>query len=158
MATSCVRREAVEVFADYNQFYVQDGQVNPAAPEDWTDADVARRAKVAPNVVVICPIRNMSVPVEVELHSSEPEVDASEVDHIVECSLELPSGHLQVHECTGGPVLDWRINPGSYQVLAIFSRLESLSDDGLEGDDRYRVLLWPGAERSLRVVQEWVGE
>jgi len=158
MTTSCVRREAVEVFADYHQFYIQDGQVNPPAPEDWTDADVVNRVKVASNVVVICPVRNMSVPVEVELHSSEPKFDAGEVDHIVECSLELPSGNLQVHECTGGPVLDWRINPGQYHVVALFSRLGSLSDDGLEGEDRYRVLLWPGAERSLCVVQEWSGQ
>jgi len=158
MTTTCVRREAVEVFADYHQFYVHDGQVNPPVPEDWTESDIACRAKAAPNLVVICPVRNMTVPIEVELHSSEPHIDDSEVDHVVECSLELPSGHLQVHECTGGPVLNWQIVPGQYQVLALFSRLGSLSDDGLSGDDRYRVLLWPGAKRSLRVVQEWSGQ
>ena len=36
-----------EVFADYHQFYVQDGGINPEAPTDWTDEDVERRAKVA---------------------------------------------------------------------------------------------------------------
>lgn len=157
MTTSCVHREAMEVFADYYQFYVQDGQLNPPAPEDWTDADIAHRVKAAPNVVVICPVRNMTVAVEVELHTSEPHFDASEVDHVVACSLAVPTGHLQVHECTGGPVLNWQIDPGHYQLLALFYRLGTVSADGLDGDDRYRVLLWPGAERSLRVVQEWSG-
>jgi hypothetical protein len=54
----------LEVFADYHQFYVWDAGVGPSAPEDYTDDDVRRRVKVAPNVVVVQPVRNMTVPVE----------------------------------------------------------------------------------------------
>ncbi|MGO4812145.1 competence protein ComJ [Cupriavidus sp. 2MCAB6] len=64
-----------DVFADYHQFYVQDRGINPEAPTDWTDEDVERRAKVADNVVVICPLRNMTVPVTLELHEAEPAID-----------------------------------------------------------------------------------
>ncbi len=155
--TSCIRRETIEVFADYYQFYVQDGQVNPPAPEDWTDSDVAHRAKAAQNVVALCPVRNMTVPVEVELHASEPDFNAEEADHLVRCSLALPTGHLQVHECTGSSVLNWHIDAGNYQMLAVFSGLGSLSADGLDGEDRYRVLLWPGPERALSVSRKWIG-
>lgn len=153
----CIRHEAMEVFADYHQFYVQDGEVNPPAPEDWSDADIAHRAKAAANVVVVCPVRNTTVPVQVELHDVSPQLQRSAADHLVECSLALPSGHLQVHECTGGAVLNWQIEPGHYQVAIVYERLGSLTFDGLDGDDRYRVLLWRGTERPLRVVQEWRG-
>lgn len=151
----CIRSESIEVFADYFQFYVQDGGVNPPAPEDWTDADVARRAKAAASVVVVCPVRNMPVPVQVELHDAALELHTSAVDHVVECSLALPSGHLQIHECTGGPVLNWHLEPGQYEVAVLYSCLGSLSYDGLDGDDYYQVLLWRGAERPLRVLKEW---
>ena len=51
---SVVRRQSAEVFADYKQFYVQDAGIDPPAPEDWTDDDIANRSKVAENVVVVC--------------------------------------------------------------------------------------------------------
>jgi hypothetical protein len=151
----CIRNEAIEVFADYHQFYVQDGAVNPPAPEDWTDADIAHRAKAAANVVVVCPVRNMMVPVKVELHDVAPQLQSTAADHLVECSLALPSGHLQVRECTGGAVLNWQLEPGQYEVAILYSCLDSVSSDGFDGDDNYQVLLWRGAGRPLRVLQEW---
>jgi len=104
---------------------------------------------------VVCPVRNMPVPVQVELHDVAPELHTGAVDHVVECSLALPSGHFQIHECTGGPVLNWQLELGQYEVAVLYSCLGSLSYDGLDGDDHYQVLLWRGAERPLRVIKEW---
>jgi len=150
-----VHRAALQVFADYHQFYVQDGGVSPDAPTEWSDEDVARRVKVAANVVVVCPVRNMSVPVEVEVASAEPSVDLGAYDHVAHCSLSLPTGILQVHECTGGELLRLSVAPGTYSVLVLFSSLGSLDASGLEGQDSYRVVLWPGNERALAVVKAW---
>src|SRR5215471_5201358 len=74
-AESAMTVHVLEVFADYFQFYVWDAGVSPLAPEDYTDEDVRRRVKVAPNVVVVLPVRNMTVPVEVELHAGDPGFD-----------------------------------------------------------------------------------
>lgn len=115
----CIRTESIEVFADYHQLYIQDGVASPHAPENWTDADVANRAKVAASVVVVCPVRNMTVPVQVELHDVAPQLQNSKAGHLVECSLALPSGHLQVPECTGGAVLNWQLEPGQYEVAVL---------------------------------------
>ena len=153
-----VKHASVQVFADYHQFYLQDGGVNPPAPEDWTDDDVANRVKVAQNVVVVCPIRDMEVPVEIELHNCHPGELGSEWDHIVHCFLALPTGHLQLHECTGGPVLDWHIEPGDYEVLVLLGGLATLSDDGLSGQDHYKVQVWPGRSAPLSVVRSWSPE
>lgn len=146
-----------EVFADYNQFYVWDGGLDRRAPENYTDEDVRRMVKVAPNVVVIQPVRNMTVPVRLEVHEADPGFVASEWDHVVECSLDLPTGHLQVEECTGGTKLNLRVPAGSYRVRALFGNLDSLSDDGLNGDDRYCVVLWRGLPVALEVVKQWAG-
>ena len=153
-----LHRAELEVFADYHQFYVQDGEVFPNAPTEWSDADVERRVKVADNVVVVCPVRNMHVPVEIEVLTSEPSIELAAFDHVAMCSLALPSGHLQVHECSGGERLSLSVPPGWYSVLVLFSQLGSLSDNGLEGSDRYRVVLWPGVETALSIVKAWPGE
>ena len=154
---SVVRQQSLEVFADYHQFYVQDGGINPPAPEVWTDEDIANRSKVIENVVVVCPLRNMTVPIEVVLHDSEPPHDGDRSDHVVECSLTLSTGHLQVHECTGGPALDWEVASGTYSVRLSYFGLDSISDNGLEGSDYYKVELWPGRARELKVVRSWLG-
>jgi hypothetical protein len=150
-----IHRAALQVFADYHQFYVQDGGINPDAPTEWSDEDVERRVKVAANVVVVCPVRNMSVPVEVEVATAEPSVDLGAYDHVAQCSLSLPTGYLQVHECTGGELLHLSIAPGTYSVLVLFSALGSLDESGLNGEDSYRVVLWPGTDRPLAVVKAW---
>jgi hypothetical protein len=151
-----IHRAALQVFADYHQFYVQDGGVNPDAPTEWSEEDVARRVKVAANLVVVCPVRNMSVPVEVEVVTAEPAVDLGAFDHVAKCSLSLPTGYLQLHECTGGELLRLSVAPGTYSVLVLFSALGSLDDSGLEGRDSYRVVLWPGSDQPLSVVKAWV--
>jgi len=153
------QREAeLEVFADYHQFYVWDGGVDPQAPEVWSEEDVTNRAKVAEHVFVVCPLRNMNVPVRVTLLSAEPAQDLARYDHAVQGSLALPTGQLQVHECTGGVVLTWKVEPGTYRVLALFAGLGSLSPDGLDGQDTYHVILWPGAAVPLKVLKQWSEE
>lgn len=150
------RQFAFDVFADFHQFYVQDGGIFPDAPTDWTDDDIQRRVKAIEHVVVICPLRNMAVPVVLELHDSEPVVNQSDYDHVVRCSLELPTGELQVYECTGGEVLRQSVAPGRYAVLALFSGLSTIDEMGLEGDDTYRLLLWPTASAlPLSVLKAW---
>lgn len=149
-------RHLLNVFADYHQFYVWDAGTNPSAPEDYTDEDVQRMVKVAPNVVVVQPVRNMEVPVELEVHAADPGVDPTQWDHIAECTLHLPTGNMQVHECTGGAVLNLSVSSGTYVVRVLFAGLDTLSDDGLDGADRYRIDLWPGAARDLTITKQWL--
>ena len=144
-----------EIFADYHQFYVWDSGVGPSAPEDYTDDDVRSRVKVAPNVVVVQPVRDVTVPVDLEIHDTDPGFEKARWDHIAECSLDLPTGRLQVDECTGSVRLDLEVSPGTYVVRVLFSGLDTLSGDGLEGSDRYRIDLWPGSTRELKVIKQW---
>jgi hypothetical protein len=145
----------LQVFADYHQFYIWDGGTDPLAPVDYTDDDLRNRVKVALHVIVIQPMRNMTVPVRIEVRDTDPGWDPSSWDHVVECSLKLPTGHLEVHECTGAAQLDLRLAPGTYRVRVLFAGLDSLSSSGLEGNDRYVALVWPGDEQPLRVLKQY---
>jgi hypothetical protein len=146
---------AFKLFADYHQFYILDAGVKPAAPSDYTNEDVRRMIKVKPNVVVICPRRNMTVDVELDVFPGDPKFDESRWDHIAECSLELPTGRLQVDQWSGGPVLNLSVAPGCYRVRALYSGLDTISEDGLDGSDKYTVVLWPGSPVPLRIVKQF---
>lgn len=143
------------IFADYYQFYLWDKETDPEAPTDYTDEDVARRVKTGPNVVVIQPIRNMDVPVEIQIHETNPGFNVDDWDHVAECSLNLPSGHLELHECTGGAIAEFSIAPGVYRVRALFGKLGELSDDQLDGNDHYKVTLWSSPYADVQVVKQW---
>jgi len=142
-----------EVFADYFQFYLWDRIVAPEAPTDYTDHDVADRIKAAPNVVVIQPARNVNVPVELEVQSAPPTDDFADWDHVAEASLDLPNGELEVHERTGGSVERFSLRPGTYRVRAYYGGLNTLSEDGLDGGDHYRIILWPAPSAPIAVLK-----
>jgi hypothetical protein len=155
--SAAINRVEVTLFADYFQFYLWDKQLSPEAPTDWTDTDISNRLKAAGNVVVICSIRNVTVPVTVEVFEHPIRYDPNLWDHIAECSLELPSGKLEVHECTGGSVATMHLAPGSYRVCAYYGGLGTVSQNGLEGQDRYLITLWPAPSAPLQVTKRWCG-
>lgn len=148
-------KKSYSIFADYRQFYLWDKGVGPDAPTDYTDEDVEKRIKVAPNVVVIQPERNMDVPVEVEVLDCAPCPDLEHWDHVVEASLELPSGQLEIHECTGGPIDQLSLPSGSYRVRAHYGALSELSADGLDGNDHYKLVIWPAPEAPVVVLKQF---
>lgn len=148
-------RHQLEIAVDYHQFYLWDGGTDPQAPTDYTDEDCRRRVKVADNVLVVQPIRNGDVPCELFVEASDPGWNPEPWQHVVECSLSLPTGHLQVEECTGSTVLDLELQPGTYATRILFGGLREEDYDGTEGTDFYRVQLWPEDEHPLKVVVAW---
>lgn len=145
----------LKVFADYHQFYVWDPVASDRhAPEDWSDQDVANRAKVVPGVVVICPVRNMEVPVEIGIWDSEPQVIFSAWQHVIEAPLAT-AGLVEIHECTGGSLACFSVEPGDYTVRALYRGLDTLSEDGLEGKDCYEVQMWKSPCTGFRVIRRW---
>ncbi len=143
------------IFADYNQFYVWDPKGSgQQAPEQWSEQDIADRAKIAPGVVVVCPIRNMTVPVEVGIWDSEPQVIFNAWQHVVEAPLTT-AGWIEVHECTGGSHASFSVEQGDYTVRILFRGLDTLSEDGLDGEDFYEIQIWKSPCASLRVLRRW---
>ena len=107
-------------------------------------------------VVRIGTVRNMHVPVSVQILEREPNDDSAGWDHIVEASLDVPSGRIAIAGCTDYFPDAARIDvaPGTYRVRVSYGGLDTLSEDGLEGDDRYRLQLWPAPPIAVRVVKQ----
>ena len=55
------------LFADYFQFYLQDEKVDGNLSDAWTEQAVQDLLAIAPGTIGVGAVRNMDVPVEVEL-------------------------------------------------------------------------------------------
>jgi hypothetical protein len=144
------------IFADYYQIYIADEAMARHHDNMWTEkAYFEERVAVASGMIGISTVRNMDVPVEVEVCESEPRDPFHGWDQVVDCSIEFRNGKLAV----GGPGLDDEvpritIKPGTYKARIFFGGLDTLSSDGLEGDDRYRIVLWPGKATPVTVLKK----
>ena len=147
------------LFADYFQFYLQDESIAGDLSDSWTDEAVARLLAVAPGMVGVGTVRNMEVPVTLEVLASEPPLNEMAYDHIVEGSLSAGGRNLVIAGCTDyfPKAARIEIEPGDYRVRACFSGLESLSEDGLDGEDRYHLQLWPAPPADVVVVKQRIG-
>lgn len=144
------------LFADYYQFYLQDERADGELSDAWTDESVKRMLATAPGTVGIGTARNDDVPVEIEVGIAEPPVDEASWDHVTECSIELSSGILVIAGCTESFLEAARleVDPGIYRVRVHYGSLDSVSADGLDGEDHYRVVLWPGVAIEVRVLKQ----
>ncbi|GLK48431.1 hypothetical protein GCM10017620_14040 [Brevundimonas intermedia] len=144
-----------DVFADYFQFYVCDAAFQTDPGLLWDEAATARMLAIGPDLIAVGTARNMTVPVEIEVLNAAPAPDLDDWDQIVDCGVSLPSGKLIVFGCTENSDDADRIGiePGDYAARISYANLGDLSDDGLEGDDRYRVQLWRAAIPPITVLK-----
>lgn len=141
-----------KLFADYYQFYLQDEDTNGDLSDSWNDQAVKDLLAIAPGTIGVGTVRNMDIPVEVEIRDSAPE---NKWDHVMECGIEIPSGKIVVAGCTDYFPEAARISvkPGNYRARIYYGDLDSLSEDGLDGNDHYKVVLWPGDDLEARVIK-----
>ncbi|MGC4004898.1 MAG: hypothetical protein QM811_17985 [Pirellulales bacterium] len=145
-----------DLFADYFQFYLQDESSESGLGESWTTEAYHRMLAVSDGIVVIGTVRNMTVPVDVELRDDAPTDSFDGWDQVNECGLDVNSGRIVIAGCTDYFAAAARIvvAPGNYRVRVFYGKLNTLSEDGLAGDDHYRVVLWPGESTSPQVLKQ----
>ena len=134
-------RYELTLFADYYQFYIQDENVEGNLSDAWTDQAVERLLAVAQGTVGIGTVRNVDVPVTIAVLEGQPAFDADEFDQVVECSIVVEGGAIVVAGCTDffPDAARIKIPSGPYRVRASFEGLESVSADGLQGNDQYHL-------------------
>ena len=148
---------SLNLFADYHQFYLQDEQAETDTPDDWGEQLTTHMIAISPGIVGIGTARNMTVPVQVEFFTTCPDEHLMNWDHIAEASLEVPSGQIVIAGCTDyfPKAKRFPVPPGCYRVRVYYSGLNTLSEDGLDGEDHYHVMLWPEPYQSSVVLKKW---
>jgi hypothetical protein len=146
----------LELFADYFQFYIQDEPADGNLSEAWTEEAVERLLAVAAGTIGVGTVRNMEVPVTIEILEGEPEFNIENFDHIVECSISVESGRIVAAGCTDyfPDAMRIDVQPGIYRVRVYFEELNSLSANGLEGSDKYSLQLWPAPTGPITVIKQ----
>ena len=148
-------RYELTLFADYHQFYIQDENVDGKLSDAWTDEALERLLAVAPGTVGIGTVRNVDVPVTIAVLEGEPALDADKFDQVVDCSIVVDSGAIVVAGCTDyfPDAARIKIPSGPYRIRASFEALESVSADGLEGNDQYHLQLWPAPMGTIEILK-----
>ncbi len=146
------------LFADYHQFYLQDEEAHGDLSNSWTKQASEDLLALAPGNIGVGTVRDMNVPVIVEIHDCEPQEELNSWHHITECSIDIPSGKIVVAGCTDYFPDASRISvkPGTYRARIFYGGIDSLSEDDLDGDDKYKVALWRGETTSPKVVKRRV--
>ncbi|MDP2083484.1 MAG: hypothetical protein U0934_02790 [Pseudotabrizicola sp.] len=155
-----MREKRFKLFADYFQFYLQDEGSKGIKGESWTPEAHQRRLALERCAFAVMTARNMDVPVIVRLYQDQPEIDLAAWDHIVEFSIDVPSGRLVVAGCTDSFPQAERIEleKGSYRVRVCQAGLDEISDDGLDGKDHYLVQTWRGTFMQVNIIKQYSEE
>lgn len=134
----------------YYQFYLEDANAHPAYDALWTQQTYEDRVAARPGIIAVGTARyGVGIPLLIEVRESEPALEAyAEWEHVVECSICVASGRLQITnpDSFGTVVPQIDIAAGTYRAHIYYANLDSIRGGGdLDGDDHYRIVLWPGS-------------
>lgn len=145
-----------DFYTQYNQFYLVDGSSSPITDGDfWNEKAYENRLALNDGVIGIGTECYGPVKGEINILTQEnPLINFLDYDHIVEGYIDIKSGALEVQDCPDSLVqLEINLSKGLYIVRIYSSNLESV--DGDEGDDYYKIEIWPGEKISSRVLKKF---
>ena len=153
----------LELFADYYQIHLfDDGSVTDLG-DAWTDKAVLDNLAVAADAIAVGTTVNVNVAVTMQLLDTAPEDDSAAFDHVVEGSLQVPSGRLVVMGCTDyePEAARFGVPPGPVRVRVARSNLAEAQRLGIDSDDdprtmeRLRLQVWPAPHDDPVVIKRW---
>ena len=144
------------LFADYFQLYLQDEEAEGSLENSWTPEAINQLLALAPGIIGIGTVRDMTVPLSIEIVDQVPDEEIGEWDQINECSIEIPSGRFIVSGCSDylpeAPRIS--VTKGTYRARIYYGKLNTLRENGLEGDDHYKVIFWKAPLAPLKVIKQ----
>lgn len=145
-----------DFYTQYSQFYLADKISEKNTQGDFWNKD-AYRDRLAINEGIIGVGTECYGPVKGELNVLEKrntDADFSKYDHVVEGSIEIISGTLQILDCPNSDIhLEINLLPGWHTVRISSENLESV--DGDEGDDFYTIEIWPENQIDRSVLKRF---
>jgi hypothetical protein len=148
----------LSVYADHYTLYLVDAELGLEGMFNLTEGSFAEGLETAPGVICIISAKYDYVPVELALFEQDPgTADFVYYDQIAETYLEMPSGKILVGNVfnLGEASTIIRLPAGGYQVRVYYGGLASAAFDNPAGNDFYRIALWPGEGRGLKLVRKY---
>jgi len=148
----------LDFYTSYCQFYVYDKD-SPDLRDSvnfWSHEAYEDRLAIEEGMLGIGTECYGPVKAELEiLESVNNIVDFSSFDHVVEGGINIKSGIIQILSCSDSAVqIELNTTPGNYRVRIYSSNLASVEGD--EGDDFYRIEIWPGESIERTVLKRYL--
>lgn len=132
------------IYASYFQFVVKDINSKEDISYLWNEGTARDLFVVGNEVIVVGTARDQMVPVSVEITENfNQDDDYESFDQVIECGIPIPSGKLIVMGIMDylPDVIPIVVLPGYYGIRVYYEGLNTISSDGLGGDDKYKVVL-----------------
>ncbi len=138
-----------DVFADYFQVLVCDGGSESSISDAWNEQAIRDMFISTENEFSFNTARNMDVPIEIVICNKTPAIELSKWDHIVQCCLNVTTGCLYILGVSDflPEAKQIAVESGQYIAWILYGGLDSISSDGLEGDDHYQIILLRSDEK-----------
>lgn len=150
-------KEQISFYTSYHQFYICDKQkaIKEFPNQMWTDDGLNRRFEVKDGFIGVLTASYGNIELELELLDRPKEnINISDYDHIVEGSINIDSGILQILDCPDtNVVFETNIDPGYYRVRVYSSNLDILDED--EGGDFYKIEIWKDKKTEILVLKNY---
>jgi hypothetical protein len=150
----------LDFYTEYNQFYICDKASERATGSDnfWTIAAYEDRMAQEKGVLGVGTQSYGHIKCELDiLNTANNLLDTNQYDHIVEAGVKITSGILQVLSCPTSEVeLEVKIKPGTYRIRVYSSKLSTADIDEDEGNDRYKIEIWPDTNMERKVLKRYV--
>lgn len=102
--------------------------------------------------------RNWRTPMRLEIWSAEPPDDRGDWDHEVDADFDVPDGRINFMAPTSIGNVSADVPAGRYRARISGRAFTKLGHAGSDGDDSYRLRLWPhGNREDLALRKRWPG-
>jgi hypothetical protein len=143
---------------DYRQFYLNDKNANGNTGSEnfWSESAFADKLAIEDGVLGIG-IENDEgkVECEFEILNSKSLIDNfTDFDHVVEASLKIHSGILQIIDCPNSEVeMETEIDNGEYRVRVYSINLNTAYEENPK--DSYKIEIWKEAYSDRKVLKRF---
>ncbi len=142
---------------NYSQFFIADklSNVDIGQKNFWDDLAYKERLAVAEGILGIGTACYGPVKGILKILGSEPiKAEFVEFDHVVQASLKIGSGILQILNCPNSEVeMELKITPGTYTVRVSSSSLKIEDED--VGGDFHKFELWSSDYQERKVLKQY---
>lgn len=142
---------------DYGQFYLNDKDGgDTGSPSFWSSEALNDKLAVEKGILGVS-LENSEgiVKAELEILNSKSLIsDFTDFDHVVEASLEINTGFLQINDCPFSLlVLQEKIEKGNYRVRVYYKNLETAYNENPE--DFYKIEIWKDSFSERNVLKRF---
>ncbi len=147
--------QKLNFFTEYYQFYILDAETKAStdAPDFWCSTAEPRRLAIGEGLLGVTVAKYAKIKVDVKILNTEPAIEDN-ANHVVETSLAIPSGILQIKDCTAyDTILEVNLEKTSHQIRISSFNLGAVKND--VGKDYYKVEIWKAMPKQTLILKEW---